>query len=148
MLRSPSPLLSQGSWCTKTPSNTLEVDKQATLIKQRLIRHRSSSPTPILEAIGQLSKGAQILAASAALMQSQVSALQQANEAIHVRRKRKRLAIQSDYALSAGEIQAIVAQDHVEAEVREEMLRQKKRASRCSKCGNEGHTARTCTIRD
>jgi len=36
ILRSPSPLLSQGSWHTKTLSNTLEVDKQTTLIKQKL----------------------------------------------------------------------------------------------------------------
>jgi len=75
ILRSPSPLLSQGSSHTKTPNNTLEVDKQTTLIKQRLERHQSSSPTPIYEAIGQLPKGAQIMAASVALMQSQVDTL-------------------------------------------------------------------------
>jgi hypothetical protein len=49
--------------------------KQATLIKERLKRHQSSSPTPIVEALRQLAKGAQIMAASAALMQSQVTAL-------------------------------------------------------------------------
>jgi len=81
--RSPSLPLSQESWYTKTPSNTQEVEKQATLIKKRLERHQSSSPTPIVEALGQLAKGAQIMAASAALMQSQVTALQQANEAMY-----------------------------------------------------------------
>jgi uncharacterized membrane protein YdfJ with MMPL/SSD domain len=69
------------------------VEKQAILIKERLKRHQSSSPTPIVEALGQLAKGAQIMAALAALMQSQVTALQQANEAMHERRKRKRKAI-------------------------------------------------------
>ena len=144
--RSPSPPLSQESWCTKTPSNTQEVDKQATLTKKRLERHKSSSPTPIYEALNQLVKGAQIMATSAALVQSQVAALQQANEAMHIRRKRKRKALQSDHALSVHEVQAMVDQDHVEAEVREEMPRPKKRAPTCSKCGQQGHTCRTCRV--
>ena len=148
VLRSPSPLLSQESWQTKTPSNTLEVDKQATLIKQRLERHQSSSPTPILEALGQLSKGAQIMAASAALMQSQVSALQQANEAMHIRRKRKRKVLKSDKALSVAEVVAMVEQEQVEAEIMEEMPRLKKRASTCSNCGQQGHTIRSCVKKE
>jgi len=70
---------------------------------------------------------------SAALMQSQITALQQANEAMQMRRKRRRKAIQSDHALSVSEVQAMVGQDHVEAEVREEMPRPKKRASKSSR---------------
>jgi hypothetical protein len=68
-------------------------------------------------------------------MQSQVTALQQANEAMHNRRKRKRKAIQSDRALSVAEVQATVTQTQVKAEIREEMLRPKKRISKCSGCG-------------
>jgi hypothetical protein len=124
------------------------VDKQTTLIKKRLKRHQSSSPTPIVEALGQLAKGAQIMAASAALMQSRVTALQQANEAMHERRKKKRKAIQADRALSVAEVQATVIQDHVEAETREEMPRPKKRISKCSRCGQQGHTIRTCKNRE
>jgi hypothetical protein len=59
-------------------------------------------------------------------MQSQVTTLQQANEAMHNRRKRKRKAIQSDRALSVAEVQATVIQNQVKAEIREEMLRPKK----------------------
>jgi hypothetical protein len=135
VLESPSLPSSQESWCTKTPKNTREVDKQTTLIKKRLERHQSSSPTSIVEALGQLAKGAQIMAASAVLMQSQVTALQQANEAMHERRKKKRKAIQSDCALSVAEVQATVIQNHVEAEIREEMPRPKKGISKCSGCG-------------
>jgi len=142
--RSPSLPLSQESWCTKTPSNTQEADKQAILIKKRLERHQSSSPTPIHEALSQLAKGAQVMGTSAALMQSQITALQQANEAMHIRRKKRRKAIQSDHALSVSEVQAMVDQNHVEAEVREEMPRPKKRASQSSRCGQQGHTIRTC----
>jgi hypothetical protein len=139
---------SQESWCIKTPKNTQEVDKQTTLIKKRLEIHQSSLPTPIYEALSQLSKGVQIMAASTALMQSQITALQQANEAIHTRRKRKRKAIQSDCALSVAEVQATVIQTHNEAETREETPRPKKRISKCSGCGQQGHTIRTCTNRE
>jgi hypothetical protein len=139
---------SQESWCTKTPKNTQEVDKQTTLIKKRLERHQSSSPTPIYEALSQLSKGAQIMAASTAIMQSQITALQQANEAMHTRRTRKRKAIQSDCALSVAEVQATDIQTHIEAETREETPRPKKRISKCSGCGQQGHTIRTCTNRE
>jgi hypothetical protein len=121
------------------------VDKQTTLIKQRLERHQSSSPTPILEALDQLSKGAQVMAAFAALQQAQITTLQKANEAMHVRRKSTRKALVSDTALSVGEVQAMDGYKEVEAEIREEMLRSKKRKSRCSKCSEEGHTCRTCS---
>jgi len=54
---------------------------------------------------------------------------------MHVRRKRKRKAIQSDYALSVSEVQAMADQDHIEAEIREVISRPKKRAPKCSRCG-------------
>jgi len=95
---------SQESWYTKTLSNTKEVDKQTTLIKQRLKRYQSSSPTPILKALNQLSKGAQVMAAFAALQQAQITTLQKANKAIHVRRKRTRKALVSDTTLSVSKV--------------------------------------------
>lgn len=146
LLQAQSLPCSQESWHAKTPSNTTEVGKQTTLIQHRLQRHQSSSPTPILSALTQLSKGAQIMATSAALMQSQVQALQQANKAMHVRRQRKRKAIQSDRALSVGEVQAIIAQEAIEVERREQMPRLKRRAPTCSRCHIQGHTMRSCSI--
>jgi hypothetical protein len=144
VLRSSSQPLSQESCCAKTPSNTKEVDKQATLIKQRLERHQSSSPTPILEALNQLSKGTQVLAASTALLQTQITTLQRANEAMHVRRKRTRKALISDNALSVSEVQAMGGYKVVEAEIIEEMPRPKKRPPTCSKCHIQGHNMRQC----
>jgi hypothetical protein len=114
---------------------------------KRLERHQSSSPTPIYEALSQLSKGAQIMATSTALLQSQATALQQANEAIHKRRTRKRKVIRSDCALSVAGVQATVIQTHIEAEIREETLKPKKRISKCIGCGQQGHTIRTCKNR-
>jgi hypothetical protein len=67
---------------------------------------------------------------------------------MYERRKRKRKVIQSDHALSVAKVQALVVQTHVEAEIREEMLRPKKRISKCSRCGEQGHTIRTCRNRE
>jgi hypothetical protein len=64
------------------------------------------------------------MATSTALMLSQVTALQQANEAMHKRRTRKRKTIQSNCALSVAEVQAMVVQNHIEIEIREEKRRQ------------------------
>jgi hypothetical protein len=46
---------------------------------------------------------------------------------MHVRRKRTRKALVSDTALSVSEVQAMGGYEEVEAEIREEMLRSKKR---------------------
>jgi hypothetical protein len=67
---------------------------------------------------------------------------------MHKRRKKKRKAIQADRALSVAKVQATVIQDHIEAETREEMLRLKKRISKCSRCSQQGHTIRTCKNRE
>jgi hypothetical protein len=142
---SPPRPLSQGSWCTKTLKTTQEVDQQATLIKRRLERHQSSSPTPIFEALNQLSKGAQMITTSAALLQSRVTDLEAANAATHVRKSRKRKSIPADDALSVQAIQRLVDTEEVEAQIIEEMPRPAKRTARCSKCRSTAHTARTCT---
>jgi hypothetical protein len=57
------------------------------------------------------------------------------HDVMHVREKRKRKDIQSGHVLSVGEAQAMVDQDHVKAEVREEMSRLKRKPKTCSKCG-------------
>ena len=54
---------------------------------------------------------------------------------MHVRRKRTRKALVSDTALSISKVQAMDGYEEVEAEIREEMLRLKKRTLRYSKCG-------------
>ena len=85
------------------------------------------------------------MAASVALMQSQVSALQQANEAMHERRKKKkRKVLQSDKALSVAEVVVIAEQEQIEAQMIDEMPRPKKRLLTCSGCGQQGYTIRTC----
>ena len=88
------------------------------------------------------------MATSAALMQSQLSILQKMNEEMHIRRKRKRKALKSDKALSGAEVERMVKQEQVEAETIEEALMPKKRAPKCSGCGQQGHTIRSCIMKD
>ena len=54
---------------------------------------------------------------------------------MYVRRKRKRRAIQSDHKLLVGEAQAMIIKNHIEAEIREEMPKPKKRILKCSGYG-------------
>jgi hypothetical protein len=85
------------------------------------------------------------MATFVALQQAQITTLQKANEAMHIRRTRTRKALVLDKALSVSEVQAIGGYEEVEAEIIEEMPRPKKRRSRCSKYSEEGHTCRTCS---
>jgi hypothetical protein len=54
---------------------------------------------------------------------------------MHVRRKRTRKALVSDTALSVSKVQGMGGYEEVEAEIREEILRLKKKTLRYSKCG-------------
>jgi hypothetical protein len=65
---------------------------------------------------------------------------------MYVQRKKKRKALVSDTTLLVDKGQAMGGYKEVEAEIREEMLRSKKRILRCSKYGQEGHTCRTCRV--
>ena len=145
ILPSPPRPISHGSWQAVTPMTTKGVDKQASWIQRRLERHQSSSPTPIFEALNQLSEGAQMIAASAALLQSRCTDLEAANAAMHIRKSRKRKSIPSEEPLSSQAIQQLVDQDEVEEQIRQEMPRPAKRTAKCSKCGSTAHTARVCT---
>jgi hypothetical protein len=62
-LRTPTPAsraeaLWEALWEARTPSNVRELEAQSNLIRERVRRHKSSSPALIIEAINQLKKGA------------------------------------------------------------------------------------------
>jgi hypothetical protein len=58
-LRTPSPLLpiNNEPWQSQTPSNTLELGSQSTLVKARIQRHIDSLPTSMVEAFEKVLKG-------------------------------------------------------------------------------------------
>ena len=81
-LRTPSPpAVEDLPWLSQTPSNTLELGSQSTLVKQRIQRHIDSSPSSIVVAFEKLAKGAAIIAQKLVLAQKRVSELKAANQA-------------------------------------------------------------------
>ena len=63
-LRTPSPPLAVNNetWQSQTPSNTLELGSQSTLVKARIQRHIDSSLTSIVKAFKKVLKGVVIIA--------------------------------------------------------------------------------------
>jgi hypothetical protein len=50
-LRTPTPLVEDTVWESKTPGNPAELASQTELIKDKITRHQNSSPTPINDAV-------------------------------------------------------------------------------------------------
>ena len=51
-LRTPTPAaIAEALWEARTPSNVRELEAQSTLIRDRVQKHKSSSPASIIEAI-------------------------------------------------------------------------------------------------
>lgn len=75
-LRTPTPpTIDYAPWVSKTPSNTLELGSQSTLIRERMRRHVDSSPTSMVETVEKLAKGAEMMAHSLVLMRDRVKEL-------------------------------------------------------------------------
>jgi len=110
-LRTPTPAaLPEAPWEAKTPSNVRELEAQSTLIRDRVRRHKSVSPASIIQAIGQLKKGAAVIMLSAKLMRDRITSLERANKAATKRRQRKKKRIQKRGILIKGEGEDILAQ--------------------------------------
>jgi hypothetical protein len=94
-LRTPTPTgpLSANAdpWVSQTPHNPTEALSQTVLVKDRIARHRGSSPTPIFHTVVVLAKGTEQLAHDVTLCQPTVRTLRAANEALSKRRRAKRL---------------------------------------------------------
>jgi hypothetical protein len=56
---SPQPPINNEPWQSQTPSNTLELGSQSTLVKTRIQRHVDSSPTSMVEALKMSQRGQQ-----------------------------------------------------------------------------------------
>ena len=151
-LRTPTPpALELTLWEAKTPSNARELEAQTTLIRERVRRHKSSSPASIVAAIDQLRKGAEVMIHSAVLMRDRIASLERANEAALTRRQRKRKRIQKQGTLTKAEGEEIIAQMEVEQQLEGEKRQGKARSgagrqapTRCSRCRETGHNSRTC----
>lgn len=90
-LRTPTPAVSEDlPWQSQTPSNAYEIEARSTLIRDRIRRHKSSSPTSIIESINRLEKGPAKVTHDIALMRKEISSLRQAAKTATKRKSRKR----------------------------------------------------------
>ena len=105
----------------------------------------------MLATVDQLAKGATAIMHQVALLQSEVSSLRKANEALSKRRRAKRTRIQLGGALTVQDAQDLLDQRAVGREGVQGMQpggssaggpRTKVRC--CGVCGKPGHNARTC----
>jgi hypothetical protein len=151
-LRTPSPLPANNQpWVSQTPSNTLELGSQSTLVKQRLQRHVDSSPTSIVEAFEKVSKGAAIIAHKLVLAQKEIAELKAANEAATRRKSHKRKRVQAEGTLTVEDGARLSALQDFGARSDGKKSKKQKRAEvgepsqrRCGRCNMTGHNARTC----
>jgi len=151
-LRTPTPpVLDPVTWESQTPSNYREFDCQSELIRKRIQRHQSSSPTPMLEALETLKKGIMKSAKEASIMREENHQLRSANEELSGRKKRKKRLLKLEGPLSVAEGHGILDDAELYAQWEAEMAEDAgmepanaKKRRRCGKCGTLGHNSRTC----
>jgi hypothetical protein len=156
-LRTPTPANSRPGtaqpWTSQTPSNPLQATSQSSFIKDRVARHQGSSPSAILEAVDQLTKGAAKVMYQLALSRAENRDLRKANEMLSKRRNRKKSRLQTGGSLNLQEAQAIMDERDVADQIKQEIQsgsgrrpRIETRARRCGNCNATGHNSRTCPI--
>jgi hypothetical protein len=154
-LHTPSPPTSRPGtaqpWVSQTPHNPQEADSQSILIRTRITNHQNSSPSSMLAAVDQLTKGTMSIMHQVALLQSEVSSLRKANEALSKRRRAKKTRVQLGGSITVQKAQDLLDQRVVGGGVVQETqldgssagaARTKVRC--CGVCGKPGHNARTC----
>ena len=156
-LRTPTPdpegLAAIQAWVSKTPSNPIEAGSQSIFIKNRVSGHQGSSPTPILEAIDQFTKGATGIMHQMTLLRSEVKTLREENALLSRRRRAKKTRLREGGHMTLEEGQALESSSRVVVDIKQERSttggprqRDETRARRCGVCHNVGHNSRTCQI--
>ncbi|KAJ8070734.1 hypothetical protein OCU04_001104 [Sclerotinia nivalis] len=138
-------------WISQTPRNPTEALSQSTLVKSRITRHQSSSPTPIFETVLALAKGTERLAYENTLLSTENRTLRKANEALSKRRRVKKVQLRNGGVLTGQEAQDILSQQEVDIQIQCDEYQNGGNSNReastsryCSKCGRTGHNSRTC----
>jgi hypothetical protein len=154
-LRTPTPtsppLPTTSPWASRTPHTTTEATSQAKLIKDRIANHQGSSPTAILAAVDQITKGTQAIMHKFALLKAENASLREATEALSRRRRAKKTRLRLGGSLSTQDAQDLIDQKGADEQLERETQErgsQRQRTQRgprhCSNCGKTGHNARTC----
>ncbi|KAH3942624.1 hypothetical protein HBH98_256080 [Parastagonospora nodorum] len=147
----PLPTVEDRPWQSQTPSNTLELGSQSTLVKARIQRHVDSSPTSIVEAFEKVSKGAAIIAHKLVLAQKEIAELRAANKAATRRKSHKRKRVQEEGTLTVEDGLRRTTLKEFGARSDGKKAKKQVRAGagepsqrRCGRCNETGHNARTC----
>jgi hypothetical protein len=138
-------------WTSQTPTTATEAVSQSDFIKGRISRHKSSSPTSILDAVDFLAKGTRGVMHQIALLKSENAILREENATLSRRRRAKKVQLRKGGSLTLGEGQDQIAQREVDSQVKEETRQNPAPSTRaapkkrsCGVCGKTGHNARTC----
>jgi hypothetical protein len=151
-IRIPSPELpTESTWEPQTPSNAHEMDLQSSLLSSKIASHQDSSPSHIHQAIQQLAKGAQQMAASAAIMASQIKDLEKANIEARRRKVRTNKLLSFKDRLSISKVDVLGPQDFLNPQLLQRVMENADREGsassgkrKCGLCREEGHTKKTC----
>ena len=138
-------------WISQTPSNAKEAVSQSDLVKVRVARHQSRSPTSIFTSIDKLTKAVVTNSHYVTLLTDRVKSLEQANEVLSRRRRAKRTRLQDAGVLSGQDATKRLVERGIakeEGRDEEENGRSSKRhrsgGRLCGICRKAGHNARTC----
>jgi hypothetical protein len=151
----PSPSNSRPStahtWQPQTPKNATQASRQSIFIKNRISSHQGSSPSYIIDAVNQFTKGSVAIMHEVALLRSRIDELEETNDRLSKRRKTKKTRLQKGGSLSVEEAEALIALKEGGSQGNEEIGSSngnregaQLRTKRCSNCSKTGHNARTC----
>jgi hypothetical protein len=156
-LRTPTPPSSQGSeWSLKTPSNHVQLQKQASSIKALLRTRSRSPPSPSDRALNQLIKGCQLAMHNATILAQENKELRAENEKKKRKNARSTRQIAVEGGLSVLEASTLIAQPDqavlapipCEAGPAPAPSQPRTRAkTKCSVCGIQGHRMTACPTR-
>ncbi|EDO03174.1 hypothetical protein SS1G_05654 [Sclerotinia sclerotiorum 1980 UF-70] len=126
-------------WISQTPHNSTKALSQSTLVKSRISRHQSSSPTPIFKTVLALAKGIERLAYENTLLSAENCILRKANEALSKHRRTKKTQLRQGGVLTGQEAMDILSQQEVDIQI------QRDERQNGGNSNGEASSSRCCT---
>jgi hypothetical protein len=163
-LRTPTPPSSRpgsrsSQFTPKTPRTVVQLQKQASMLKDLLKQRSNSPPSPSKTMLDQIIKGHCIALHNTALLAQENANLRAANEKVVKKRTRSTKQIPCEEGLSAEEAQQLAQQPEQPVEENQVVsheasesanqadLTRKRAPARCSGCGVIGHKINQCKNR-
>ena len=140
-------------WVSKTPKTIKETESQSAYLENRIRRHKSSSPSSIIDAMKSMTKGLKAHQHEMALLRTEVRDLRDANHILSRRRRERKTRLRNGGSMTIDEGIALIDQKEVDSQVVAESSRRGGRARstqlgirHCGVCGKAGHNSRTCQV--